>query len=112
MQNAAKTLTRQQLETLCSEQQNTILMLRRKISRLEGVADTKRRRWSTKDLGLITSMFAQGASVSDVALFFGVEMNAIYSICQRKGIRIRTLQHRARQNGQHDDVPLKLVSNA
>lgn len=112
MQNAAKTLTRQQLETLCGEQQNTILMLQRKISQLEGVADTKRRRWSTKDLSVISSMFAQGASVSDVSLFFGVEMNAIYSICQRKGIRIRTLQHRARHNRHHDDVPLKLVSNA
>ena len=112
MHNSVKSLSRPQLETLCSEQQNTILILQRKIKQLEGIADTKRRRWSIKDLGLISSMFTQGASVSDVALFFGVEMNAIYSICQRKGIRIRALQHRAKQNSQHGDVPLKLVSNA
>lgn len=111
MLNAVKTLSRQQLETLCSEQQEDLLMLRRKVSQLEGESETKRRRWSSKDLRIMSSMFTQGTSVKDAALFFGVEMNAIYSICQRKGIRIRTLQHLARKMDNHDGVPLKLVSN-
>lgn len=110
MKSAIKTLTRAQLEALCEEQQHNIVLLKCKVEQLEGKDGKTRRRWSQADLNHITTMFRQGASVADVALFFAVEMNAIYSICQRKQIRIRMLQHQARHQSQNL-TPLKLVVN-
>ncbi len=107
MCNALKALNHKQLVELCALQQKNLLILRRKVSNA-----TKRHQWSAEDIKQITLMLSGGASVTDVAIFFSVQPNAVYAICQRKKIRIRRLQAEARHSDNKLAIePLKLVVN-
>lgn len=107
MRDALKKLTHEQLVDLCAQQQQTLTLLRRKMA-----GTPKRHRWSNEDIDQIILMLSQGTSVTDIAVFFSVEPNAVYAICQRKKIRVRQLQAEARNpEPLIARAPLKLVVN-
>ena len=92
MRKALETLSNEQLIDLCCQQQSSLTLLSRKVAEFENGQKPVRRRWTNADLKQITMMLSQGARVSEVALYFSVDSKALYSICQRKGIKVRRLQ--------------------
>lgn len=107
MRKALENLTHEQLVDLCVQQQQSLTLLRRKVA-----GTPKRHRWSNEDIDQIIMMLSQGTSVTDIAVFFNVEPNAVYAICHRKKIRVRQIQANARHpESVIAHAPLKLVVN-